>query len=621
MQATPVTWRLLIEAGWQGGGLKVICGGEALPRDLARQLVKRSPSVWNLYGPTETTIWSSIFQVGHEEQALVPIGRPIANTQMYILGSNLAPVSVGDVGELYIGGDGLARGYLNRPELTAEKFVTNPFVPGTRMYRTGDVARYLENGDIEFLGRMDQQVKIRGFRIELGEIEAILEEQAGVRQAVVVAKTEESGEKRLVAYYVGQGEKEPRKSELRQGLKARLAEYMIPSVFVRMEALPLTANGKVDRKALPEPGREEEGEEESYVGVQDELQRELAKIWEGVLGRGSIGIRDNFFDLGGHSLLAVRVMNRMEQAFGKRLPVATLFQAPTVEQLAGLLRQEGWTPPWSSLVVIQAGGSNPPFFCVHDVGGGVLGFRDLARRLGPEQPVYGLQAQGLDGKHPCHRRVEDMAAHYIREIQSVQTEGPYYLGGLSFGGAVAFEMAQQLHAQGQEVGLVALFDTFPTNYKPNSSLIIKFLLLPIRLKYFYLFRKMKNARRNLRRRISKAFLPRELKNVRKACREAAKSYVPTVYPGRVVLFRASDKSFKTFDDLLIGWNQWVLGGLETHEVAGDHLSIITEPQVSDLARQLKECLNTTRSADPTVQNTVVPSPSTLDLLLPESSSV
>jgi aspartate racemase len=217
--------------------------------------------------------------------------------------------------------------------------------------------------------------------------------------------------------------------------------------------------------------------------------------------------------------------------------------------------------------------------------------------------------------------VEDMAAHYIREIQSVQTEGPYYLGGLSFGGAVAFEMAQQLHAQGQEVGLVALFDTFPTNYKPNSSLIIKFLLLPIRLKYFYLFRKMKNARRNLRRRISKAFLPRELKNVRKACREAAKSYVPTVYPGRVVLFRASDKSFKTFDDLLIGWNQWVLGGLETHEVAGDHLSIITEPQVSDLARQLKECLNTTRSADPTVQNTVVPSPSTLDLLLPESSSV
>lgn len=263
---------------------------------------------------------------------------------------------------------------------------------------------------------------------------------------------------------------------------------MIPSVFVRMEALPLTANGKVDRKALPEPGREEE-EGEEYVGAEDGLQRELGKIWEGVLGRGPIGIRDNFFELGGHSLLAVRVMNRVEEAFGTRLPVATLFQAPTVEKLAGLLRQEGWTPPWSSLVVIQAGGSNPPFFCVHDVGGGVLGFRDLARRLGPEQPVYGLQAQGLDGKRPCHRRVEEMAAHYLSEIRSVQPEGPYYLGGLSFGGAVAFEMAQQLRAQGQEVGLVALFDTFPTNYKPNSSLIIKFLLLPTRLKCFYLLRK------------------------------------------------------------------------------------------------------------------------------------
>jgi aspartate racemase len=501
---------------------------------------------------------------------------------MYILGSNLAPVSVGDVGELYIGGDGLARGYLNRPELTAEKFVTNPFVPGTRMYRTGDVARYLENGDIEFLGRMDQQVKIRGFRIELGEIEATLEEQAGVRQAVVVAKTEESGEKRLVAYYVGQGEKEPRKSELRQGLKARLAEYMIPSVFVRMEALPLTANGKVDRKALPEPGREEEGEEESYVGVQDELQRELAKIWEGVLGRGSIGIRDNFFDLGGHSLLAVRVMNRMEQAFGKRLPVATLFQAPTVEQLAGLLRQEGWTPPWSSLVVIQAGDSNPPFFFVHGIGGGVLGFRDLARRLGPEQPVYGLQAQGLDGKHPCHRRVEDMAAHYIREIQSVQAEGPYYLGGLSFGGAVAFEMAQQLHAQGQEVGLVALFDTFPGKYESKTSLLIKFLLLPASQKISYLVRKsseLSNSARDL-------FLPRALKNVRKACREAAKNYVPRVYPGRVVLFRASDKSLRGLEDPLTGWTELALGGVHVLEIAGTHTGIMAEPQVSDLAREL-----------------------------------
>jgi thioesterase domain-containing protein len=291
-------------------------------------------------------------------------------------------------------------------------------------------------------------------------------------------------------------------------------------------------------------------------------------------------------------------LNRVEQACGKRLPVATLFQAPTIEQLARLLRQEGWTPPWSSLVLVQAGGSKPPFFCVHGIGGGILGFRDLARRLGADQPVYGLQAQGLDGKHPCHRRVEDMAEHYIREIRSVQPEGPYHLGGLSFGGSVAFEMARQLHAQGQEVGLVALFDTFPGKYESKLTLFARFLSLAPAHKIRYLARKsgeLSNSARDL-------FLPHALKRVRKASREAAKHYAARSYPGPVVLFQATDKSLRSLENPVFGWKDLVLGGLEIHEITGSHTGIMAEPQVSNLAKELAVCLKdaaevTMRTAD------------------------
>ena len=251
----------------------------------------------------------------------------------------------------------------------------------------------------------------------------------------------------------------------------------------------------------------------------------------------------------------------------------------------------------------------------------MLGFHDLARRLGPDQPVYGLQAQGLDGKRPCHRRVEEMAAHYIEEIRRVQPEGPYHLGGLSFGGAVAFEMARQLRAQNQEVALVALFDTFPTNYKPSTSLIIKFLTLPMRLKFFYLLRKAKNLRRNTERKISNIRLPRALKEVRKANREAARRYVAKPYDGHVVLFRASDKSLSTFDDLVVGWDELARGVLDTYEVTGDHLSIIAEPQVSELANHLAQCLEKVRTADNQDHrsNSTVPRP--LSLIVQPAASV
>jgi amino acid adenylation domain-containing protein len=405
MQATPSTWRLLVESGWRPReNFKALCGGEALPGDLASQLLDRVSSLWNMYGPTETTIWSATHSVGTAGNA-IPIGRPIDNTQIYILDPDLNPVPIGVPGELYIGGVGLARGYRNRPELVAEKFIPHPLSgdQGGRLYRTGDMARFFADGTIECLGRTDHQVKLRGFRIELGEIEAMLAQHPAVQQAVVVDR-EITGDRRLIGY-VAAAASAPSGSELKVFLRARLPEYMIPAGFVFMEKLPLTPNGKVDRRALPQPEGTGAERENGFLAPRDAIELQLANAWENTLGVKPIGIKDNFFELGGHSLLAVRLFAQIEKVFGKKLPLATLFQAPDVENFAKLLRQEGWLPSWSSLVPIQPNGSRPPFFCVHAHGGNVLNFKDLARHLGPDQPFYGLQAQGLDGSRPRHGSV------------------------------------------------------------------------------------------------------------------------------------------------------------------------------------------------------------------------
>jgi hypothetical protein len=344
LQATPVTWQLLLDAGWQNSGTKVLCGGEALRSPLATRLIKNCPWVWNLYGPTETTIWSSIYRVVDADRAVVPIGRPIANTQMYVLDSALDPVSVGETGELYIGGDGLARGYLNRPELTAEKVIPNPFRTGTRLYKTGDLARYLPSGDIEFLGRTDHQVKVRGFRIELGEIEARLEEHPDILHAVVTT-SEIGSDTRLVAYFVAKPGSDPGGTELKRWLQEKLPDYMIPVAFFRLEAMPLTHNAKVDRRALSPP-TPEEPVGDNFLPPCDQLEAQLVNIWERTLGRSGIGVRDNFFDLGGYSVLAARVVEQIAEEFGKKLPIIALFRAPTIEEFALLLRKEEPAEDW-----------------------------------------------------------------------------------------------------------------------------------------------------------------------------------------------------------------------------------------------------------------------------------
>jgi amino acid adenylation domain-containing protein len=333
MQATPATWRMMLEAGWQKPlPLKVLCGGEALPRDLAVQLLDRSASLWNMYGPTETTIWSAVHHVEHRDGP-IPIGRPIANTEMYVLDRAMRPVPVGVAGELYIGGDGLARGYFGRPELTAEKFVPHPssLKSGARLYKTGDLARYLPNGEIEFLGRIDHQVKIRGFRIELGEIEAVLRQVGGVQDVVVAAREDHAGENSLVAYLV----KEPAASLEIDGLRSRIKEklpvYMTPAHFVFLNELPLTSNGKVDRRALPAPMIT--ATESSSVAL-NQMEEILAQIWADVLGLERIGRDDNFFDLGGHSLLATKLIHRIQETLGVTLPLRTVFEEPTVAAAA-----------------------------------------------------------------------------------------------------------------------------------------------------------------------------------------------------------------------------------------------------------------------------------------------
>ncbi len=377
LQATPASWRLLLDAGWDGSpGLTMLCGGEALPRPLADQLLGRGACLWNLYGPTETTIWSSIDRVGADPASVVPIGRAIASTSLYVLDAQLRPVPIGVAGELYIGGAGLARGYLNRPGLTAERFVPDPFSdrPGARIYRTGDLARWRSDGRLEYLGRLDHQVKIRGHRIELGEIESVLAVQPGVRQAVVVAREEPSGGSRLVAYLVPHDGAAPTVAALRTALGSALPDYMIPSAFVVRESFPLTPNGKLDRAALPAPEWDHSSAAARFVSPRDPVEETIAAAWSAVLGLPRVGVDDNYFELGGHSLLATQIVARVRDAFGVEVPLRALFEAPTVAGLAAYVvtarrapSRPGRAPPiephaarWAGPALVLAGGALVP---------------------------------------------------------------------------------------------------------------------------------------------------------------------------------------------------------------------------------------------------------------------
>jgi amino acid adenylation domain-containing protein len=612
MQSTPATWKMLLEAGWHGSkSLKILCGGEMLLPGLATRLIEKSASVWNMYGPTETTIWSATHNI-IPGAGPVSIGRPIDNTQIYILDSHLEPVPAGIPGELYIGGVGLARGYLNRPDLTAEKFVPSLFSqePGARLYRTGDLARYRRDGNLEVLGRIDHQVKVRGFRIELGEIESVLTKHPDIQQAVVTAQEDDGGDRRLVAYIVAKQEPVATATELRSFIRAKLPDYMVPSLFVTLDALPLTPNGKINRQALVArpPGVSEPLE--AGKKPRNPLELELLRIWEDVLHVKSIGVSDNFFDLGGHSLVAVRLFAQIEKRFETKLPLATLFRAPTIEQLARYLHQEELTPSWSSLVPIQPSGSRPPFFCVHAHGGNVLNFRDLALRLGSDQPFYGLQAQGLDGRQVRHSRIQEMAAHYLDEIKTVQPQGPYFLGGYCFGGKVAFEMAQQLTTRGEQVALLAVIDSYAPGHPKLRPWFERRVMQ--RLNYHwgnlkrlsaedtfsYVVEKAEIVKHRTKARVQKIIaaaamvlgvpLPSSL--VPAQGKRPRMNYEPDVYPGTIVVFSPTEGPEAYYHDPHMGWEGLAAEGLEIHQIAGSFAKIILEPNVKPLAEHLTESI-------------------------------
>jgi aspartate racemase len=458
-------------------------------------------------------------------------------------------------------------------------------------------------------------VKIRGYRVELEEIEAALARHPAVPQAAVVACSNTRGEKSLIAYVVLQRRSCVSMEELRRSLRQALPDYMVPSAFLELESMPLTPNGKVDRKALPRPEQPGPGARQQYVSPRDTLELQLTHLWENVLGRHSISVTDNFFECGGHSLLAVRLFAEIERCLGKNLPLATLFQAPTIERLAAVLRQDGWTPPWSSLVAIQPGGSKLPFYCIHGVGGNVLSFHALAVHLGSDQPLYGLQSQGLDGNQLPQSRIEEMAAHYIKEIRTLQPKGPYAMGGMSFGGLVAYEMAQQLQAQGEKVALLALIDSFPLNHQgavPERIDFLKrrighhwgeFVRLGFQEKLAYVRKKARTLQRKFKNRLWQMTfkfyqviehpLPHALQNVKEANFLAAQSYAPKLYAGRVTVFSSSEKGMVEYYDPQVIWGPLAGGGVQVHTIPGDHVTMIEEPHVRVLAQKLKVCLDAT----------------------------
>jgi len=598
----------------------VMCGAEILPVSLQEQFFRSlSADLLHLYGPTEAAIavtgW--LCERGTQRER-VPLGGPMPNVQIYVLDSFLHPVPIGIPGELYIGGVALARGYLNRPTETAEKFIPDPFSQqaGARLYKTGDLARYLPDGHLEFLGRSDHQVKLRGLRIELGEIEAALKRYSAVREGVVLAREDNPGDKHLVAYIVPNQKQPPIIHDLRTFLQNRLPKYMVPSAFVLLDALPLSPNGKVDRHALPVPDQGCFRLQDAFVAPRDPLELQLAQIWENLLGISPIGVTDNFFDLGGHSLLAVRLMAQIRAQFGRALPLSTLFQAVTIEQLAHILRQQTNSLLHSPVVALQRNGSKRPFFCIHPIGGSVFAFAALAPHLGPGQPFYALQAPGLDGEQEPYTDLEAMAAHYIDAIRAVQSQGPYLLGGWSFGGIVAFEIAQQLYEQDGDSGNVALLALLDSQVllhdekaeTDDAALVVKFArdlggsfatnlqvsydaIRPLGLddQLSYILDKVKS----LNLLPSDLGVPqiRNLFQVFKANATAVLNYIPHAYPGCLTLFKASEQHLEGDQGAPMDWHELASGGVEVHMIPGNHYTMMREPHVRTLADRLKHSLN------------------------------
>ncbi|MED4711156.1 thioesterase domain-containing protein, partial [Bacillus pseudomycoides] len=585
---TPILERLLKLSWPEKTDLRfIITGGDQLTQYPSEQIPF---AVINQYGPSENTVVTTDCYVPVGMTTGTPsIGRPIANTEVYVLDSHLQPVPVGVIGDLYIGGKSLARGYANRLELTEEKFIPHPFKSGERLYYTGDKASYLPDGDLRFHGRMDDQVKIRGFRIELGEVEATLQAHLSVKEAVVLVREDHPGDKRLVAYVVGEGSV----NEWREHLKTHLPNYMVPAHFIEVDAIPLTTNGKVDRKALNSLTIQKESTFSTPIIPRDEIEYQLIRIWQDVLQIEDVHVNDDFFDRGGHSLLVIKLISKVREKFGKEIKVSALIENPTVEEIACLIRDNhGMEKSLSVLVPLQES-EKRPFFCVHPFMGNVFCYIQLARLLKDHCSFYGLQnplveKEGMDGL-----TLSEVVQLYIEEMKRVQPEGPYRLGGWSLGGAIAYEIATILRNQGEEVEMLVLMDTKVPSEQDHKT---EDDMLSYILKHFIHLDLVEQGEELVHQQdmlvdqliVEGVLLPdadlTSLKQIINAHRKGLNlmaEHVLTPYFGEVIYFSAEEGR-----DLFTDWRPLLQGKVNKYSVPGSHEEIVFSPAVEKIAKCL-----------------------------------
>lgn len=618
LQATPVTWQILMDAGWRGKrDLRAWSGGEALRQDLLTRLLGCCAEVWNLYGPSETTVWCTAQRMRPGDRPRL-IGRPLPGVRAVVLDPQQGLLPLGALGELCIGGAGVCPGYASRADLTAARFVADPFAdePSARMYRSGDRARVRADGVLEYCGRDDAQIKLRGHRIELSEIEAALLQFRDVAECAVILH-ERAGHAFLAAYVrLRGGSAGLDESGLREHLRARLPEYMVPVAILALGSIPRLPSGKLDRAALPAPSSAQLSAA-PRTPPRDELERRLAEIWEQTLGAQSVGIHDDFFDVGGDSLLALGLYAEIERRLGRKIPLGALLSAPTIAAMAQHLRApEAQTAP-ACLVPIQPHGARTPLFGVHGASGHVLPYRAIAAALGADQPLYAFQAQGIDGREAPLARIEDMAERYVDELRRVQPRGPYRLCGACFGTLVALEMALRLRAAGESIELLCMIDgwapgwpRWAANRTPLPGPLYRLLrrgaaaLRPIlRAKGGGRIAALR-ARTALATRLTLHMLRERsvassaMRAVQRALRVARDGYAARRYDGPLVLLRARERRADYAEEATLGWSGVARGGVRTREIGGHHLELYRPPQLALLAQYLGEELDGAR-IDPT----------------------
>lgn len=596
----------------------IFLSGDWIPVKLPEEIKDYFPNahVISLGGATEGTVWSNYYPVEKvmPNWTSIPYGKPIANNFFYVLNEQLKPVPCGATGELFIGGVGVARGYANDQDKTNHAFINDPFnkKAGGRMYRTGDLGRLMPDGNLEFLGRKDSQIKIRGYRVELGEIENVLNKSSLINQAVVIARSDQEGNKTLVAFIVSNTDYFDKK-EIMAYLKSKLPEYMVPSVIEQLNQFPLTSNGKIDKKALSTMEVTDIGN--TYTAPLNEKQIKLAEIWQEILGVQRIGIHDNFFELGGHSLMAVRMMTKLENVIGIQLPLSILFKFPTISSLLSSIEKnnQDLDISWKSLVPIKASGSKMPIYIIHGSGLNVLNFNNIARHVDLEQPVFGLQAKGLNGIEDPFDDMKKIAESYIKEIVEHNPSGPYAIAGYSFGGYVAVEMRNQLELMGKNVKMLAIFDTnavesphFQTWEKRLSEKlkkqIPKFLWIlkslyskpKTTLKYqiYLLSGLIKTANRlPASNKVDAGSFYTQLDKINAKHWHAFRHYNLAPFNDKVYLFRAEERIYYVNDFKYLGWKKFAKRGVVVYEVPGDHKTMLLPPNARDFARSLQHALD------------------------------